>query len=201
MKPPVVDTGRKVLSLNPKTGRAKVQTFVNKPAPPPEPKKRADKPVEEEDSGRIGPPLMVYLGRNERISCCEEILARRREAGRFFWDVMGGTEDALTGGLELVYREKKVKIVNEGDLDGESRTEGGEGGEKKKGKKRGRGKGKGKDKTEGDAVPGIDANGTAGEASEGRERTGMMVSYGMDTGNDGAPSSVAGLEDLTVSSL
>jgi hypothetical protein len=182
------ESGRKVLSLNGKTGKARVQTFVPKPPPPPpeEIKSRGEKPVEEEDTGRIGPPLMIYLDAEERKRHCEGVLRERRAKGRFFLDV---------GGLEMPFVEARVLSVG-GDDDGEGEDGAEQSGEKKRGKKRGRGKGKGKEK-EGTEEIDVNGAGTDAAAKEGSS-TGRVAARG-EASSVVEPPAGEGLDDLTVS--
>ena len=130
------------MSMNAKTGRFEVKTFVKKP--------RSDA-VDDSDGGtaseggpsraaspelfegRIKAPRMEYPTKEERIEHVREVLGERQRERRFFLDV---------GGLEIEYVGPRKVVVSEEDLGGEK---------KGKGRKRGRGKGKGKE-TEQDGV-------------------------------------------------
>ncbi|KAL7411295.1 hypothetical protein BDY24DRAFT_417100 [Mrakia frigida] len=128
--------GRKVMSMNAKTGRFEVKTFVKKPRS--EAVDDSDggtaseggpsrAPSPELFEGRIKAPRMEYPTKEERVEHVREVLGERQKERRFFLDV---------GGLELKYVEPRKVVVVEEETAGEK---------KGKGRKRGRGKGKGKE--------------------------------------------------------
>lgn len=126
---PAADASRRVMSLNPKTGKIQMTAFVKRESPA---SSRPASPVEDVDDGgggRIAAPRTAYPTRAERDDRLRTVLAERVAQGRAFLDV---------GGLQLRYREKQVVVpAHEAGVDGE---------DGKKKRRRGKGKGaKGKD--------------------------------------------------------
>lgn len=130
------------MSMNAKTGRFEVKTFVKRPSAATTPDGASDTeggggpsrvPSPELYEGRIKAPRMGYPTAEERSERVREVLGVRQRERRFFLDV---------DGLEIGYVEpRKVAVEEEVGAVGEETKKG-------KGRKRGRGKGKGKENDE-----------------------------------------------------
>lgn len=122
---PAAEAPRRVMSLNPTTGKIQMTAYVKRDSPA---SSRPTSPTPEvDDIGRIAAPRTAYPTPAQRDERRRTVLGERTAQGRAFLDV---------GGLQLRYYEKRVvtaqQVENEVD-DG------------KKKRRRGRNKGKGKD--------------------------------------------------------
>lgn len=150
-----------MLSLNGK-GKVQVTKYVRTPlrsAEPTPPSTRAASPELIDEQGRIGPPILKPVGREERERRMESVLKERREQDRFFLNVGGYNLEYLppkSEGLEVAGQE-------DGDGDGE------EGKKARKGRKQGRNKGKKRtDREDGEAEAG-------GESKAGPQTAGQTA--------------------------
>lgn len=114
-------------------------------AEPTPPSTRAASPELLDTQGRIGPPILEAVGREERERRMQLVLKERKEQGRFFLNV---------GDLNLEYLPPRSEDL-EGAGEGEGDGEGDEGKKARKGRKQGRNKGKKKaDREDGEAEVG-----------------------------------------------
>lgn len=150
------------MSLNKKTGKIEMKSYVKKESPAPT---RPSSP-ERETVVRIPSPRTTYATKDEREEALRKVLAERNGQGRTFLDI---------DGLSLVYQAKKAV---------QSETEGAAGGEKKK-RRRGRGK-KGKDgdgETEGtESIAGDDSS--SAFANEARSDGGDKMGKGKEVSRE-----------------
>lgn len=162
---------RKVMSMNAKTGRFEVKTFVKRPSAATTPDGGSDLeggggpsrvPSPELYEGRIKAPRMGYPTAEERSERVREVLGVRQRERRFFLDV---------DGLEIGYVEpRKVVVEDEVGAVGEETKKG-------KGRKRGRGKGKGK---ENDEAAAAEQHGRVDQEEEAEESAPEQIITSLD---------------------
>ena len=131
---PAAEAPRRVMSLNPKTGKIQMTAYVKRDSPA---SSRPTSPTPDvDDIGRIAAPRTAYPTPAEREERRRVVLGERAAQGRAFLDV---------GGLQLRYYEKRVLATPQ--------EAGGQGDDGKKKRRRGRNKGKGEGGGDGGETP------------------------------------------------